>query len=242
MKPECEQLEVRDLPSVSVAVVIAGHYPDIARDVNIAARRWGDPPARVAVEYGNSVRPAPARPEWVREAASCLQIIHHRNPYARLVLVEAANDGFDKMLGAIRFSLRRHDVTDAPFGKWETSELRAKDAYLRGEATRSTLVAAAGNDASPAYPATSPSAIAVGDPALLGSARGPSSLFPQRRVPDATAPSGPYPAYARGEWFAAQGTSQASAHFAATVAWADELRHRAGLPSYGSRSYPLKGR
>jgi len=160
----------------TVAVVDAYTDPDITADVNTFSGQFGLP--RVCGTAGagpgcfhftiTAPQGTPAsNDDWALETSLDIEWIHAIAPEAKVTLVEARNNTFARLFGAVTSAAALHP--DAVSLSWGSDGEFSGESYYGGACalTRSVCVAASGDDGYPGgYPAYDPDVVAVGGTTL----------------------------------------------------------------------------
>jgi hypothetical protein len=152
----------------TIAVVDAFLAPDIQSDVATFDARYGLPALDLTVVNDGATRPDPTG-GWDQETALDVEWAHAVAPFARIVLVEAADDGMDAagvpaaLVHAAGVAAGQPNVTVVSMS-WGTDEFPTETQYDDFFARPGiTFVAASGdNGTPPIWPAVSPGVVAVG--------------------------------------------------------------------------------
>src|SRR5215467_2466739 len=98
-------LSVANGGSGIIAIVDAYDYPTAENDLNVYSDQFGLPPCTIANGCFQKVFASGKKPSancgWAQEAALDIELAHAMAPNAKIVLVEAASNGFTDLLNAV---------------------------------------------------------------------------------------------------------------------------------------------
>ena len=160
-----------------IAIVDAYRDPNALADLNTFDAEYGYPKVAACASLAQAgpcfLRASPAgRPAvdsgWALEQSLDIEWAHVEAPAAKIVLVEAANNGFSSLFGAVSYA-DSIGVTEISMS-WGGAEFRREQAYDALLANPGTLYIASSGDLGHGtqYPAASPDVIAVGGTTLAG--------------------------------------------------------------------------
>ncbi|HUH62827.1 MAG TPA: S53 family peptidase [Terracidiphilus sp.] len=153
--------------SHAIAIVDAFDDPTAASDLAVFSAQFGLPPADLTVVYAQGAEPAVGPSAgWEIEEALDTQWAHAMAPNAKLYLVEAANNSFTNLFGAV--IVASNLVAGAGGGEvsmsWGSGEEFAGEASLDSFFTAPGVVYVASSGDAPGvqYPSASPNVISAG--------------------------------------------------------------------------------
>jgi hypothetical protein len=157
----------------TIAIVDAYLAPNIATDVATFDSTYGLPAVNLSVLNDGATRADPTG-GWELETALDVEWAHAVAPYAKIVLVEAANDSVTSasvptaLLHSVTLAASSTVAANVVSMSWGLAEFKSETSYdSTFNVPGVTFVAAAGdNGAQPIWPATSPNVVAVGGTSL----------------------------------------------------------------------------
>jgi kumamolisin len=149
----------------AIALVDAYDNPDAATDLSTFSAEWGLPAANFTKVYAQGKKPSNNAGGWSLEEALDIEYSHAMAPNAKIILVEAYNEGNADLFGAetTAASMVAADGGGEVSNSWgesETSGEKNDDKYF----TTSGIVylASAGDGGGVNYPSASPNVISAG--------------------------------------------------------------------------------
>jgi subtilase family serine protease len=216
---------------VTIAVVVAFDASDVASELTAFDRRNHLPAVDLAIDDRGTG--GVTDPTWGAEALADLELIHTMAPGASLLLVQAADTGYDQLMAADQYAAEQSGVVAVENG-WGGPEFVGETFYDQYLQTPGVVnVAAVGDTGTLDYPAASPDVIAVGGFLQIGTYRAPmaqvnhgqSAVYAGRTTPDVTMSA---------NTSAENGTSASSAEFAGLVGLGQAARIEHGLAPLGT--------
>ncbi|MEO8659423.1 MAG: S53 family peptidase [Bryobacteraceae bacterium] len=154
----------------TIAIVDAFNYNTAESDLATFSTQFGLPACTTAngcfkVIYATGTKPA-NNSSWAVEAALDTQWAHAIAPQAKIMLVEAANNGNSSLYKAVQVAVQNGaSVVSMSWGGPEASNEASFDAYFKAQGV--TYVASSGDSGTGAqYPAASPFVVSVGGTTL----------------------------------------------------------------------------
>ena len=150
---------------ITVAVVIAYHYPNLEKDLNTYSKTFELPLTstrqftfRVISKTNNQ------NADWAAECCLDVQSIHTIAPYANILVVEAASASFADLLSAINVAkLNGASIISMSWGGEEnTNVIRTLDNYFSSTSNICFVASSGDNTNLVNYPSTSAYVISVG--------------------------------------------------------------------------------
>lgn len=150
---------------ITVAVIIAYHYPNLKKDLDTYSKTFGLP-LTTSREFTFNVisRTKNKNSSWAEECCLDVQSIHTIAPYANILVVEAKSASFSDLLVAINIGvLNKASVISMSWGGGENSTvINALDKYF-SSTSNICFVASSGDVTNLVnYPSTSSYVISVG--------------------------------------------------------------------------------
>jgi subtilase family serine protease len=149
-----------------IAIVDLGDSPTIENDLNVFSAQFGLPACTIASGCLSKVSPGgtlpPADPGWVTEIALDVEWAHAIAPLAKIVLVEATDDGYG-MYFAIQYAYQHTAATviSLSWGSGENAQEGQLDQYFAESPI--PIVACTGDSGNGTwYPSVSPWVVAAG--------------------------------------------------------------------------------
>lgn len=153
-----------------IAIVDAYDNPNAEQDLAVFNSTFNLPPCTTANGCFQKIYAAGSQPagnhSWGLEIALDIEWAHAMAPMAKIMLVEAADNGFNSLFDAINVAIKKGaTIVSMSWGAGEFSTESSFDSYFNVPGV--TFIAASGDGGTGAlYPAASPSVIAVGGTTL----------------------------------------------------------------------------
>jgi hypothetical protein len=148
----------------TIAIVDAFDATNIATDLSVFDQQWGlpDPSFTVAMPQG---QPA-YNSGWAGEISLDVEWAHAMAPGANILLVEALNNSYANLLGAVDYAAAQPGVVAVSMswgsGEFSFETSSAYDGHFAGYTNLAFVASSGDRGAPPSWPAVSPNVVAVG--------------------------------------------------------------------------------
>ena len=156
---------------VTIAVVIAFHYPNLIDDCNVYASKylsWFKSPTLTPLPITQYIMPGggASNDGWACEECLDVQMILSINPNAKILVVEAVSNSYADLFNAVTYANNQKvDIISMSWGSNEFNGQSAYDNYFNN--TSICYCVSSGDNVNPSYPSTSPNVLSVGGSTLI---------------------------------------------------------------------------
>jgi len=154
---------------ITVAVIIAYHYPDLKKDLDTYSRQFGLPLTTSGQFTFNVINMGgDQNSDWAQECCLDVQSVHTVAPYANILVVEAKTNSYPDLYSAISVAVTRGaSIISMSWGGGENSQIISLFDNYFGSIYNVCFVASSGDITNLVnYPSTSPHVISVGGTTL----------------------------------------------------------------------------